>query len=209
MIAEHSPGSVSKRVLDVIIAVTAIALLWPLILMVALLIKASTDGPVIFGHRRVGLGGREFHCYKFRTMTCDAERRLQDYLKDNPAAADEWNRSRKLKDDPRVTTVGRMLRNSSLDELPQLLNVLRGEMSCVGPRPIARDEIPLYGQMAEHYLSVRPGMTGAWQVSGRSSLSYDDRVNIDANYVRHWSFWTDVMIILRTIPAVLRTRETS
>ncbi|MCJ8145224.1 sugar transferase [Ancylobacter sp. A5.8] len=209
LLAERAPGGAAKRILDVCIAATAGVLLSPVIMMTAVLIKASTDGPVVFAHRRVGFGGREFYCYKFRTMVCDAERVLQEHLRADPAAAEEWQLTRKLENDPRVTFIGRILRNSSLDELPQLLNVLRGEMSCVGPRPIVRDEIALYGQMAEHYMSVRPGMTGAWQVSGRSRLSYAERVAIDADYVRNWSFWTDVAIILRTIPALLRTQETS
>ncbi|MCS0501281.1 sugar transferase [Ancylobacter mangrovi] len=209
ILAERAPGRAAKRLLDLLVAVTAGVLLSPLLVLVALLIKASTDGPIIFGHHRVGFGGREFHCYKFRTMVCDADRVLRDHLAANPAAAEEWQRTRKLANDPRITFVGRMLRSSSLDELPQLVNVLRGEMSCVGPRPIVREEIVLYGPMAEHYLSVRPGMTGAWQVSGRSSLTYAERVALDADYVRNWSFWTDVLILLRTIPALLRTHQTS
>ncbi|GGC72396.1 exopolysaccharide biosynthesis protein [Chelatococcus reniformis] len=207
--ARHARGGLAKRAFDICVAATAIILLLPLMAIVAILIMGSMGAPIFFGHQRIGLGGKVFRCYKFRTMVRDGDRVLQEHLRTNPEAAAEWRDTRKLADDPRITFVGRVLRSSSLDELPQLVNVLRGDMSCVGPRPIVHDEITLYGPSADDYLRTRPGITGAWQVSGRSSLSYAERVAIDSDYVRNWSFWTDLTIIVRTIPALVRTHQTS
>lgn len=202
-------GGTWKRTLDIIVAVTALLLLSPLMLLTALAIAITMGRPVLFAQRRVGLGGAPFFCYKFRTMSRDAERRLSEHLRDNPAAAAEWRENRKLRHDPRVTLVGQTLRLTSLDELPQLFNVLGGEMSCVGPRPVVPDELALYGRYIDDYLAARPGMTGPWQVSGRNALSYADRVALDSHYVRNWSLWTDVTILARTIPAVARSNQTS
>jgi exopolysaccharide production protein ExoY len=196
-------GGVSKRLMDVALAALALILAAPVMAATALLVRITMGGPVVFAHRRVGRGGETFDCYKFRTMVRDADEVLASHLAADPAAAEEWRTTRKLRNDPRVTPVGRALRKSSLDELPQLFNVLRGEMSCVGPRPIVSDELTRYGADAVAYLSVRPGVTGAWQVGGRSSLSYDARVALDRAYVHDWSLWRDVVIILRTVPALL------
>jgi exopolysaccharide production protein ExoY len=144
----------------------------PLFLFVAILLRLTDPGPVFFGHKRVGLGGRSFHCLKFRTMCTDADAVLQRVLASDPAAAAEWEATRKLRNDPRISRVGRVLREYSVDELPQLINVIRGEMSLVGPRPVVTSELTRYGNAAVHYLSARPGITGLWQVSGRSDTTY-------------------------------------
>jgi exopolysaccharide production protein ExoY len=197
-------GGPAKRAMDLVLALVALILLAPAMVLTALLVRLAMGSPVVFAHRRIGRNGISFRCYKFRTMATDAEAILQRHLAADPAAAEEWCATRKLRDDPRVTPLGRVLRRSSLDELPQLFNVLRGEMSCVGPRPIVPEELPRYGSGAAAYLSTRPGVTGAWQVSGRSSLSYEARVALDRDYVGNWSLWRDVVIILRTIPAVMK-----
>jgi exopolysaccharide production protein ExoY len=196
-------GGGAKRLMDITLAVLALVLLAPVMALTALAVRLAMGSPVVFAHRRVGLNGAVFRCYKFRTMVGDAEEVLRRHLAADPAAAEEWRATHKLRDDPRVTPLGRVLRKSSLDELPQFLNVLRGDMSCVGPRPIVVEELARYGADAAAYLSVRPGVTGAWQVGGRSSVGYDARVALDRAYVREWSLWRDVVIILRTIPAVL------
>ncbi|HEY9214843.1 MAG TPA: sugar transferase [Ancylobacter sp.] len=202
-------GGHGKRAIDIIVATLALIVLAVPMLMVAVLIRLTMGGPVIFRHVRVGLGGALFECLKFRTMISDSDAALARHLAENPEAALEWQKTRKLKKDPRVTWLGRALRTSSLDELPQLFNILKGEMSCVGPRPIVADELALYEQEAEKYLQVRPGLTGLWQVSGRSELSYGDRVALDAAYVSNWSMWGDLVIIARTAPALLKSHQTS
>jgi Undecaprenyl-phosphate galactose phosphotransferase WbaP len=185
-------------------AASALALsLSPVFLVFALLIMRD-GGSVVYRHRRIGRGGRAFDCLKFRTMAPDAERRLQVLLAIDPQAAAEWRETRKLKNDPRVTPIGGFLRAASLDELPQLFNVLRGEMSLVGPRPITADELALYGRDASYYLETRPGITGLWQVSGRNEISYDERVRLDVWYVKNWTLWHDVAILARTLPVVWR-----
>jgi exopolysaccharide production protein ExoY len=204
-----SLGGRSKRALDIVVSLTALVLLSPLLLMVALLIRATMGGPVLFSHRRLGLHGRPFDCLKFRSMVSDADAALRLYLVNNPAANEEWKTCQKLRHDPRITTLGRILRRSSIDELPQLFNVLMGQMSCVGPRPIVVDEIGRYGPYWTEYVKTRPGMTGSWQVSGRNRLSYGRRVALDRHYVRRWSLLRDVWILVRTIPAVMRANETA
>ncbi|HVV94026.1 MAG TPA: sugar transferase [Hyphomicrobiales bacterium] len=189
--------------MDLVLASVALVLLAPVMLATALAIRLVMGGPVVFTHPRVGRNGRLFRCCKFRTMVADGDAVLQRHLERDAAAALEWRETRKLRNDPRVTPLGRALRKSSLDELPQLFNVIRGEMSCVGPRPIVGEELARYGTAAAAYLSVRPGVTGAWQVGGRSSLSYEARVALDRAYVQNWSLWGDVVIILRTIPALM------
>jgi exopolysaccharide production protein ExoY len=179
-----------------------------LLIIVAAAIKAVMGGPVMFSHRRIGCNGIPFECYKFRTMVSDAEAILDRYLAENPDAAEEWSRTRKLRHDPRVTTLGQFLRKTSLDEIPQLFNVLRGEMSCVGPRPIIAGELAMYGPHAPEYLCARPGMTGMWQVSGRNDVEYEQRVKLDSTYVCNWSLGIDLLILLKTIPAVLSSRGT-
>lgn len=195
--------------MDIVVASLGLVLLSPLMVTVAVLIRLTMGGPVLFGHRRIGHDGRVFRCYKFRTMIVDAHEALRQYLASNPQAEKEWRETHKLRDDPRITLLGRFLRKASIDELPQLINVLRGDMSCVGPRPIVADELARYGENALDYLQTRPGLTGAWQVSGRSSLSYADRVALDAEYVRHWSISKDLLILAKTIPAVMHFDEAS
>lgn len=196
----------AKRALDILGAGAILLFCLPIFLVLALLVKRD-GGPIFYAHERVGLGGRLFGCLKFRSMVADADRRLAALLEHDPQARREWEATRKLRHDPRVTWVGRFLRASSLDELPQLVNVLRGEMSLVGPRPVQAAELAaFYGPSAQHYMAVRPGITGPWQVSGRSDTSYAQRVALDVNYVMHPSLLEDVKILLRTPLAVLARR---
>lgn len=194
-----------KRMLDFAGAVGLLIFFLPLMALVALLITLG-GGPAIFAHRRLGQGGRMFSCYKFRSMHVDAEERLTRLLEADPAAREEWARDHKLKHDPRVTPLGRFLRASSLDELPQLWNVLRGDMSLVGPRPIVMAEAPKYGRRIQSYFQCRPGLTGLWQVSGRNDVSYRRRVALDVLYARRRSFRLDLALLLATVPAVLLSR---
>ncbi len=201
----HNPsgfGSVLKSVTDRLAAFAGLVLLSPL--FVFLIWKVRKDGgPAFYGQKRVGQNGREFKCWKFRSMIVNAEAALEMHLAENPRAREEWDREFKLKDDPRITPIGHILRKTSLDEIPQLYNVLIGEMSLVGPRPVVAAEIPYYGDKKAHYLSVKPGLTGLWQVSGRNDVSYEERVALDAYYVENQSFWGDIVIILKTIYVVL------
>ncbi|PYE88797.1 sugar transferase [Phyllobacterium leguminum] len=199
-------GGALKRSFDLIGATAGLILLSPLFLLVALLVKFSSGGSVFYGHRRIGRDGNPFYCLKFRTMVQDGDAVLAAHFAANPEARVEWQATRKLQKDPRVTNVGAVLRKLSLDELPQLANVLRGEMSLVGPRPVVKDEIELYGPAAVYYFKSRPGLTGVWQISGRNDVSYDDRIAFDRHYVENWSFQKDIMIILKTIPAVCASR---
>ena len=196
-------GLSTKRVLDVVLASCGIIVFAPLLIACFLFTIASSRGPALFSHKRVGFGGRSFGCLKFRTMVPDASERLRQHLASNPSAAAEWAANHKLRHDPRVTAVGALLRKTSLDELPQLFNVLRGEMSLVGPRPVTEEELAKYGPAASAYLSCRPGISGLWQVSGRSTTSYQKRVACDTFYARNWSLFLDVKILLVTIPALL------
>ncbi len=202
-------GGAGKRAMDIAIATCAIIALSPLAIMVALLVLVTMGRPVLFIQNRVGFGGRTFPCMKFRSMVSDAGARLEAHLATNPDAALEWKTSQKLTNDPRVTWLGQMLRKSSLDELPQLVNILLGHMSCVGPRPITPSEVLRYGRHAAEYVKVRPGLTGLWQVSGRSSASYKRRVTLDCVYVRRQSALADIVILLKTPPAVLRISQTA
>jgi len=204
--ARRPVGGPAKRALDITIALLALVVFLPVFLGVALMVRRSSPGPVLFGHARVGFGGREFRCLKFRTMVTDGEAVLARHLRDNPAARAEWEATRKLARDPRVTPVGYALRKLSLDELPQLLNVLRGDMSIVGPRPVVAEELARYGRSARYYLAARPGLTGLWQVSGRNDVAYRRRVAFDRAYVGRWSLARDAAIIARTVPAVLFAR---
>ncbi|WP_272874371.1 sugar transferase [Pseudaestuariivita rosea] len=199
-------GGVAKRALDICVALSALILLSPLLLGVALAVKLTSKGDALYGHRRVGHNGREFRCWKFRTMVSDSQQALERHLAENPEARVEWERDRKLKNDPRVTKLGKTLRDLSIDELPQLINILKGEMSIVGPRPVVQDELDRYGRSAVFYLKSRPGLTGLWQISGRNDVSYERRVLLDRFYVVNWSFFSDLLIILKTVPAVLGSR---
>jgi exopolysaccharide production protein ExoY len=163
--------------------------------------------PIVFVHERIGFNGVPFRCYKFRTMVKDAKERLAHYLEYNSAAQAEWESTQKLRDDPRVTLFGRLLRKSSLDELPQLINSLLGDMTCVGPRPVTALELQRYGTSARFYKRSRPGISGLWQVSGRSNTSYRYRVALDRAYVTSWSIWLDVKILLKTASVVLRFKD--
>jgi exopolysaccharide production protein ExoY len=199
-------NSAPKRLLDFAIAAGATVALLPLMIPVALAIKAADGGPIFFGHRRVGRQGREFRCWKFRSMATNGAEILEQHFKEHPEALAEWKETQKLEYDPRVTGIGRFLRATSIDELPQLINVLRGEMSIVGPRPVPRAELnERYGRNRCYYLLMRPGITGLWQVSGRSNTTYERRVNLDREYASAWTFGKDINILLRTIPAVLRS----
>jgi exopolysaccharide production protein ExoY len=202
-------GGRAKRVVDIALAATALALSLPLMLLVAIAVKATMGGPVMFSQHRIGRSGVPFRCYKFRTMVSNGEEVLRKHLAADPKAAIEWRETCKLLRDPRVTPLGNILRKSSLDELPQLLNILRGEMSCVGPRPVIPGELARYGDNAGAYLSSRPGLTGLWQTCGRSKLGYSDRVALDVHYANNWSLWLDFSIIIKTIPAVLNFNESA
>jgi exopolysaccharide production protein ExoY len=205
-VAPYTIGGKSKRIFDVIIACIILIVCLPLFAFVVLLLKLTDPGPVIFRHVRVGQGGRRFACFKFRSMVLDSDKVLKTLLESDAAARKEWDHTQKLANDPRITPVGKFLRQSSLDELPQLINVIRGDMSLVGPRPIVPSELTRYGDKLTLYLQARPGITGIWQVSGRNDCGYDRRIEMDANYVRNWRFSTDFVILLRTLGAVLAQR---
>jgi Undecaprenyl-phosphate galactose phosphotransferase WbaP len=193
---------VTKRGFDIFCALFLVFLLLPLFLVIGWMVRGD-GGPIFFRHQRIGERGRRFFCLKFRSMAPDAADRLQSLLASDPDAAAEWAAAQKLRNDPRVTPIGRFLRQTSLDELPQLLNVLKGEMSLVGPRPIVEDEIVRYGDEIQLYYQTRPGITGLWQVSGRNDTSYRRRVYLDSWYAKNRTLWHDVAILMKTIPAVL------
>ncbi len=188
------------------IAVAAILFLSPLLVVLAVMIWLQDGGSPIFAHRRIGRDGRHFWCLKFRTMLVDAEDRLADLLERDPVARAEWEKDHKLRNDPRVTRLGLFLRKSSLDELPQLFNVLKGEMSLVGPRPIVDAEAAKYGRRFRHYCAVKPGITGLWQVSGRNDTTYRTRVAMDCIYARRRNAFMDAKVLVATVPAVLIAR---
>ena len=199
--ANHPARSLIKRGLDIVLAAAMLVALAPVLCALALAIRID-GGPALFRHRRVGVDGRTFYCLKFRSMCKDAEARLKNHLEQNPDARAEWEKDFKLRNDPRITPLGALLRRTSLDELPQLLNVLKGDMSLVGPRPIVTAEIPRYGNSFAAYLKCRPGITGLWQVSGRNDIDYGTRVELDSHYATHWNLMTDVAILFRTIKVV-------
>ncbi|OCX69443.1 UDP-phosphate galactose phosphotransferase [Acidithiobacillus thiooxidans] len=192
-----------KRSFDMVCASVLVAILSPFLLLITWLIIRQDKGPAMFSHERVGKAGKEFGCLKFRTMVIDADKRLIDYFMLHPGSKEDYERTFKLKDDPRVTPIGRFLRRTSLDELPQLFNVLKGEMSLVGPRPVTLHEIEkYYGKVADSYKRVLPGITGLWQTSGRSDTTYEQRLYFDSWYVKNWSLWYDIVILLRTVKVV-------
>jgi Undecaprenyl-phosphate galactose phosphotransferase WbaP len=195
-----------KRLVDLCIVLLTAVVVLPLVALIAIAIKLNSRGSVFYGQLRYGRGGKPFVAWKFRSMVANAGEVLEECLRTNPALRAEWNRDHKLRCDPRVTAVGRVLRKTSLDELPQIWNVLVGEMSIVGPRPIVHDEIRLYGKDFALYQQVTPGLTGMWQVSGRNDLTYDQRVECDLFYIRNWSPWLDLYILARTVTAVLLAR---
>lgn len=192
-----------KRLFDIIATIVGGILISPILLIIAIWVYHDSPGPVIFKHRRVGKDGKEFNCYKFRSMCVNSKEVLEHLLATDPAAKAEWDKEFKLKDDPRITKSGAFLRKTSLDELPQLWNVLKGEMSLVGPRPIVQEEVPRYGKYIKEYYSVLPGITGMWQTSGRSDIDYPERVQMDSWYVHNWNVWLDLVLLWRTVSVVL------
>ena len=192
-----------KTAFDYIVTILGTIAVSPILLFIALWIYKDSPGPVLFRHTRIGKDGKPFACYKFRSMCVDAKERLETLLETDPTAREEWERDFKLKNDPRITKSGAFLRKTSLDELPQIFNVLKGEMSLVGPRPIIAEELPRYGEFKEDYLMVRPGITGMWQVSGRSDIDYEERVRLDSWYVRNWNLWLDIVLLFKTFYVVL------
>lgn len=199
----HPIGLTPKRTIDIILALSGIVLLAPLLFICFILTVATSSGSALFRHRRVGFNGEHFDCLKFRTMAADSHERLSRLLETDSEAAAEWKANRKLRRDPRVTFIGDMLRKSSLDELPQLFNVLKGNMSIVGPRPVTEEELERYDSSVSAYLACRPGITGLWQVSGRSKTTYSKRVAFDAYYAHNWSLALDIKILIVTIPSLL------
>ena len=196
------PARLTKRIFDFLMAGILLVLLSPVLILIAMALKFE-GGSVLFAHQRLGKNGRKFNCYKFRSMVLDAEQRLEALLQENPALKSQWDKEHKLKADPRISKLGHFLRRTSLDELPQLFNVLKSEMSLVGPRPIVQEELQKYGLEKSYYLMVRPGMTGLWQVSGRNDVDYETRVYLDVWYVKNWSLWYDLAILFKTIKVVL------
>jgi len=192
--------------MNIVVALAALIFLAPLMIAVAIAVYAQDGGPILFAHRRIGRNGRYFYCLKFRSMAVDAQERLARLLESDPDARAEWEKDHKLRNDPRVTRLGAFLRKSSLDELPQLFNVLRGEMSLVGPRPIVEAEIAKYGRRFRQYCAVKPGITGLWQVSGRNDTTYTQRVALDCVYARRRSVLLDAYVLAATVPAVLSRR---
>lgn len=196
-----------KRSFDILFSLCVLAFLSPLLVVIAVAVRLSSKGSIVYAHERIGRGGKPFHCYKFRTMYKDADIRLKDLLASNPDLKQEWDENHKLKDDPRITPIGKFLRKTSLDEFPQFWNVLLGDMSVVGPRPMVRDEvIRKLGVKANTILSVKPGLTGLWQISGRSNTSYSTRIELDESYIRTRNFWGDLKIVVKTVPCMIMSK---
>jgi len=202
----RSADQMLTTAMNIAVSLATLVFLLPVMLAISLAVYAQDGGPVLFAHRRIGWKGRSFYCLKFRSMAVDAERRLTELLATDPAAREEWERDHKLRDDPRVTRLGAFLRRTSLDELPQLLNVLCGDMSLVGPRPIVQAEVAKYGHRFRDYCAVKPGITGLWQVSGRNDTSYRTRIALDTLYAHRRHVGLDAYILACTVPAVLTRR---
>ena len=194
----------AKFIFDYVLTILGVILISPVLLLIVIAIKLDSKGPTFFVQERIGYGGKTFKCYKFRSMWEDAEERLTQILDNDPLLQEEWNTFHKMRNDPRITRVGKFLRSTSLDELPQLFNILKGEMSLVGPRPCYASELVLYGDLVEDYLAVRPAITGLWQTSGRNFLDFDDRVRLDTWYAKNWTLWLDIVILWRTVKVVLK-----
>ncbi len=192
-----------KRTFDIIVSLIVFIILLPLFLVLAILIKVDSNGKVFYMHKRIGKNGKIIYLYKFRSMYSDADERLKEMLKD-PKIKEEWEENYKIDNDPRITRVGKILRRTSIDELPQLLNIIKGDMSIVGPRPLVEDEIKKYGKNKEKFLSVTPGLTGWWACNGRSCRTYKDRMKLELYYVDHRNLWLDIKIIFMTVGAVIR-----
>lgn len=197
------PNEIFKRMMDIIASIILGIASLPVLLFTAIMIKLDSPGPIFYKQARVGKDGRRITIYKFRSMQENAEKVLAEYLAKNPDARREWNETQKLRADPRITRVGRWVREYSVDELPQLLNIMKGDMSMVGPRPILLDQKNLYGDGIDVYMRVRPGLTGFWQVSGRNHTSFSQRAIYDVYYVCNWSFWLDFYILFRTVWVIL------
>ena len=195
-----------KRAFDIVVSAVALVVLAPLIIVFALLVRMQDGGKALFFQDRYGLNGKTFKCIKLRSMSEDAAERLDKLLSEDPDALREWRATQKLRNDPRITPLGNFIRKSSIDELPQLWNVLKGDMSIVGPRPIVKNEIQKYGENYRFYTAVRPGLTGLWQVEGRTDTTYEERGQIDVRYVQTRSFWKDLWIVIKTVPAVFASR---
>jgi len=195
-----------KGILDYVGAFLGLLVLSPVFLVIAIIMRRTDPGPIIYRRRVVGVNGKEFDAFKFRTMVVNSQQVLDELLARDPEARAEYEQYYKLKVDPRITRIGNFLRKTSIDELPQLLNVLRGEMSLVGPRMITKAEVEKYGRWGLNLLTVKPGITGLWQVSGRSELTYEERVRLDMRYIRNYSIWLDLQIIFQTIPSVLMSK---
>jgi exopolysaccharide production protein ExoY len=198
----------AKRSLDIVVSLAMLLCVSLLMLVIAIAIKLDSPGPVFYAHPRIGRHGKEIRVLKFRTMVPHADQKLRESLERHPDLRAAWDASFKLPDDPRITGIGRILRRFSLDELPQLVNVVRGEMSLVGPRPVVQEELDRFGSTTAIILRALPGLTGLWAVSGRNDLTYDERVALEYRYVTNWTFGLDVSILLRTIPVVLRGHGT-
>jgi len=195
-----------KRIMDISIVLVTSLIFSPLILCIAILVKISSPGQVLYKQERIGRNGKLFKAYKFRSMVIDADKKLKELLATNSKAKEEWEKNQKLKNDPRITGIGKFLRKTSLDEIPQFINILRGEMSLIGPRPIVEEEIKKYGEDFKRIFSVKPGLTGLWQVSGRSDTDYTDRVSFDTYYLQSWSVWLDIWIIWKTFGVIVKGR---
>ncbi|MDR2494771.1 MAG: undecaprenyl-phosphate galactose phosphotransferase WbaP [Spirochaetaceae bacterium] len=193
-----------KRFMDVSVSLIMGLALLPLLLSIAALVKITSPGPALFGHTRIGKDGKRFKAYKFRSMAANADALLRELLDSDPKARSEWEANRKIKNDPRVTKLGKILRQTSLDEFPQLINIIKGEMSLIGPRPIVDEEVPKYGEEFSRIFSVRPGLSGLWQVSGRSDTDYNERVAFDSYYLQSWSVWLDLWVLYKTVWVVLK-----
>ena len=200
------PDKILKRLMDIFLSFILGILASPMLLLTAVMIKLDSPGPIFYKQDRLGKDRRRITILKFRSMKVNADRILAEYLSQNPGARQEWNETQKLRDDPRITRVGKWIREFSIDEFPQLFNVLKGEMSVVGPRPILLEQMNLYGEGLNVYASIRPGLTGFWQVSGRNRTSFFQRAIYDIYYVHNWSVWLDIYILLRTVWIVL-TRD--
>ena len=196
-----------KTLFDFTLTAVGTVAISPLLVYIAYRIKKEDPGPIFFAHTRIGKDGKPFPCYKFRSMVVNSKEMLEKHLAENPEARAEWEREFKLKNDPRITPIGQVLRKSSLDELPQIFNVLKGEMSLVGPRPVVQEELDkYYGEAVKEYCSVKPGITGLWQVSGRSDVDYPERVAMDVEYVRTRNLWKDIVILYKTVDVVLNKK---
>jgi Undecaprenyl-phosphate galactose phosphotransferase WbaP len=195
-----------KRFLDIAVVCIGGIIILPFLLIFALLVAITSPGSVLYKHKRLGQNGKPFYAYKFRSMVADSGERLRKILETDPQKKKEWEESHKLKDDPRITLIGKFLRRTSIDEFPQLINIIKGEMSLTGPRPITEEEAEKYGEDFGRIFSVKPGLTGLWQVSGRSETNYADRVSFDTYYLQSWSVWLDIWIMFKTFGAVVRGR---